>query len=183
MNIVEVFFDNLGPNEVAAWVKSFFNAEGYKLEEGTLMDGAYGKGSHIKRVTFGGLAHRSKFRIKITPEQHGVRLLVYPGMRGWGWGGLWGYWRLKKAFDHIAVKILVQPRSIEQAAIPREAAVTTPPVSVVKERKPTRLPFVAGILSIIAGVAGIVFPIVVSVLGLTRGGGGSIMYVGPKFWF
>jgi hypothetical protein len=161
MNIVEVSFDNLEPNQVAAWVKSFFNTEGYKLEEGTLMDGAYGKGSHIRRAILGGLAHRSKFRIKITPEQHGVRLLVYPGMRGWGWGGWWGHWRLQKAFDHIALKLLMQSRSIEQTAIPREAAVTAAPVPVVKERKPIRLPVVAGILSIIAGVVGIVFPIVV----------------------
>lgn len=97
-------FQNTDSSHLATAVGSFFAGEGYKLEKGTPEDGAYGKGSGARRIMFGGLAKRYKFRVKISPESEMVRLKISSGMSGVS-GGVMGYTALKKEFARITEKI------------------------------------------------------------------------------
>lgn len=161
---ISYLFDKTDCRSLATAVGSFFAAEGYKLEDGTPEDGAYGKGSGARRIIFGGLAQRYKFKVKILPESELVRLNINKGMSGVS-GGVMGYQALNKEFALIKAKLAAGkvPKGISssEAAIAAEV----PEVAITKPRVTTKRPISAGILSIIAGLIAIIIGVIVGGLG------------------
>ena len=139
---------------MASSLGSFFAAEGYKLEEGTPQDGVYGKGSGARRIIFGGLSQRYRFRVKISPESKLVRLNIGKGMSGVS-GGIIGYQALNKEFDLIKAKLAAGgvPGGISGSAA---VSAKLPGAAVIGQPVTTKRPVIAGILSIIAGVIGLI---------------------------
>ena len=69
-------------NAVASAVGEYFAGRGYSLEEGTPVNGTYGKGSAAMRALFGGFATRFKFKVAITPGQGVTELDFSKAMSG-----------------------------------------------------------------------------------------------------
>lgn len=84
-------------------VKTMFESEGYKLEEGTDSNGIYGKGSAGMRVILGGFVERHKFSIKITEEDAMQKLEFSTGMSGLS-GGALGKSKTEKEFLRLVPK-------------------------------------------------------------------------------
>jgi hypothetical protein len=152
---ISYLFEKTDCTSLAGSLGSFFTAEGYKLEEGTPQDGVYGKGSGARRIIFGGLAQRYRFRVKIYPESKLVRLDMGKGMSGVS-GGIVGYQALNDEFERIKAELAPGgvPGGISRpAAVPAEEL---PQAAIVGQPATTRRPVIAGILGIIAGVVGLI---------------------------
>lgn len=86
--------------ETANKLSRFFEAEGYKLESGTPVDGVYGIGSNVMRVLFGAFAKRYAFSVKILESGSVSTVVVDKAMSG-AMGGAIGYSKMKKEFARI----------------------------------------------------------------------------------
>ncbi len=86
---------------VTTALAAFFASEGYRLEEGTAANGAYGKGSPLKRLLLGSLAKRYKFSVNVTSADTTVEVAIGRGMSGTS-GGLMGRSQMKKELERIA---------------------------------------------------------------------------------
>ncbi len=64
-------FSGATPEGVADEFQRFFLAEGFALEEGTKLMGAYGTGSAKGRAFGGGFVSRRKFDVRIVPGDGG----------------------------------------------------------------------------------------------------------------
>jgi hypothetical protein len=142
---IAYLFEKTDCASLASSLGSFFAAEGYKLEEGTPQDGVYGKGSGARRIIFGGLAQRYRFRFRIYPESKLVCLDMAKGMSGVS-GGVMGYQALNSEFERIQAKLTagsgVVPGGISR---PVAAPVEEPaPAALVGQPVATRRPVVAG---------------------------------------
>jgi hypothetical protein len=102
--VASYLFQNTDSTGLANAVGSFFNAEGYKLEEGTPEEGIYGKGSGALRALFGGWAKRFKFKVKISPESGKVRLKISKAMSG-AVGGIMGHSEMNREFARLKKKV------------------------------------------------------------------------------
>jgi hypothetical protein len=72
------------PEAVADEFERFFLAEGFALEEGTKLMGAYGSGSAKGRALGGGFVTRRKFDVRIVAGDRGlVEAAVISAMSGW----------------------------------------------------------------------------------------------------
>ncbi len=98
-------FQGTDPASLAGAVGSFFNAEGYKLEEGTPEEGVYGKGSGVLRAIFGFWAKRFRYGVKIFPESGKVHLKIINVMSGVEEGGIAGYMEINREFTRLKKKI------------------------------------------------------------------------------
>ena len=82
-------FADCTDEEVANLMARFFEANGFRLEDGTSLNGAYGSGNSAARVMAGGLSSRKKYDIRITKLADGIRMTVNSAMSGWS-GSLLG---------------------------------------------------------------------------------------------
>jgi len=87
--------------EVSESVFNMFTQEGYKLEEGTKLDGVYGTGSAAGRVFGGGFVKRYKFSIKIFQSQDGGTLIHFDKAMSGMSGGLIGVGKMNAENDRI----------------------------------------------------------------------------------
>lgn len=87
--------------EVSEAVSNMFVGQGYKLEEGTKLDGIYGIGSAAGRFWGGGFVKRYKFSIKIfTTPDNGTLIHYEKAMSGFS-GGAIGVSKMNKEFDRV----------------------------------------------------------------------------------
>lgn len=93
-------FEDADANAVGAAVGAYFAQRGYSLEEGTPVNGTYGKGSAALRAVVGGFTTRFKFKFAITPDEGGTALDFGKGMSGM-MGGALGATKMKKEFETI----------------------------------------------------------------------------------
>ena len=101
--MLHFWYNGIDEKTLATAVESMFIKEGYKLEEGTINEGKYGRGSASMRLILGGFIERHKFSVKITKEDALTRLQFSPGMTGLS-GGLWGKSHMNNEFHRIAEK-------------------------------------------------------------------------------
>ena len=97
---MDYVFADADPNVLAREVDEFFAAQGYRLEEGVLGRGCYGKGSAVLRALLGVFAQRSKFYVQVVPEPRRVVLRVQKAMTGW-WGGVFAVQAMKRETDWL----------------------------------------------------------------------------------
>ena len=97
---VRYAFTGADANAVASAVGEYFARRGYSLEEGTPVNGTYGKGSAAGRALLGGFATRFKFAVVITPGQGVTQLDFNKGMSG-AMGGAIGAAKMTKEFAAI----------------------------------------------------------------------------------
>lgn len=97
-------YENTTIDSLAQQVHSFFQNEGYKLEEGNVQNGVYGTGSAFLRFLLGGFVKRNKFKIEIEENANRVRLSVRGAMSGFS-GGLLGRSKMKNELRKITDKI------------------------------------------------------------------------------
>lgn len=108
----------VGVDNLANYVAQVFQQQGYLLEEGTLVNGIYGKGDKAGRFLLGGLAKRYKFRVQLAQTQETVTVTLSKGMTGWS-GGWLGASAMKKEARYI-IQVL-------NHAFTHLAQVTAPP--------------------------------------------------------
>ncbi len=87
-------------DKLAGALAAYFTGRGYKLEEGTLAAGAYGRGNTALRFLLGAFAPRYKFNFKIWSANGQAALELSKGMCG-AMGGAWGYRQMKKETEKI----------------------------------------------------------------------------------
>ena len=93
-------FEGADANAVVAAVGEYFARRGYSLEEGTPVNGMYGKGSAAGRALLGGFSTRFKFKVAVYTGQ-GVTVLDFSkGMSG-AVGGAIGAAKMTKEFKTI----------------------------------------------------------------------------------
>jgi hypothetical protein len=85
---------------LAADVGTYFAQHGYKLEEGTPINGAYGRGSGALRFLFGAFVTRYKFRVAISSAGGTTTLDIGKAMSG-AMGGAWGHRKMTKEYEKI----------------------------------------------------------------------------------
>jgi hypothetical protein len=85
---------------LAAAVGAYFAQRGYKLEEGTPIAGAYGRGSTVLRFLLGALATRYKFRVAIS-SAGGLTALDFGKAMSGAMGGAWGHRKMTKEYEKI----------------------------------------------------------------------------------
>jgi hypothetical protein len=88
-------------------VNAFFAQRGYRLGEGSYINGMYETGSAGLRVLVGGFVDRFKFQVTIMPHEGMSALRLQKAMSGAG-GGVLGYGKMQKEFAQIveALKLL-----------------------------------------------------------------------------
>ncbi len=91
-------------NTLAQHVRDFFKAEGYELENGSILKGGYTKGSLGKRVLAGPFANLFKFNVEIEDKDGVANLLLSKGMSGFS-GGLIGVSKMNKETERIRTKL------------------------------------------------------------------------------
>lgn len=97
---VRYTFKGADANAVVAAVGEYFARRGYSLEEGTPVNGTYGKGSAAGRALLGGFTTRFKFKAAVYSGQ-GVAVLDFSkGMSGAA-GGAMGAAKMTKEFKTI----------------------------------------------------------------------------------
>jgi len=97
---VRYTFRGADANAVGFAVDEYFTRRGYKLEEGSPLNGTYGKGSAAGRAIAGGFATRFKFKVAITPNSGETVLDFAKGMSGM-MGGALGASKMTKEFKTI----------------------------------------------------------------------------------
>ena len=97
---VRYTFRGADPNAVAAAVGEYFARRGYALEEGSPVNGTYGKGSAAGRALLGGLATRFKFKVAVYTGEGAALLDFGKGMSGAA-GGLLGASKMTSEFAAI----------------------------------------------------------------------------------
>ena len=93
-------FEGADPNSVVAAVGEYFARRGYSLEEGTPVDGMYGKGNAVGRALLGGFVTRFKFKVAVYSGEGAVLLDFSKGMSGAA-GGALGATKMTKEFGTI----------------------------------------------------------------------------------
>ena len=88
------------PNAVAVAVGEYFARRGYALEEGSPVNGTYGKGSAAGRALLGGLATRFKFKVAVYAGE-GAALLDFSKAMSGMVGGALGVSKMTKEFAAI----------------------------------------------------------------------------------
>ncbi len=97
-------FPNTKQDAVAHTIASFFEREGYHLEEGNSMSGIYGVGSAGKRLLAGAFSKRYRFKF-IIHEKEGLTLFeIYKAMSGFS-GGVLGIRALDKEWERILAEV------------------------------------------------------------------------------
>jgi hypothetical protein len=97
-------FKGADANAVAAAVGDYFARRGYSLEEGTPVNGSYGKGSAAMRALFGGFVTRFKFKVAVTPGQGVTELDLSKAMSG-AMGGAIGASKMTKEYAAIQAEL------------------------------------------------------------------------------
>ena len=88
------------PNAVVAAVSAYFARRVYVLEEGTPVNGIYGKGSAASRALLGGFATRFKFQVAVYSGE-GAALLDFSKAMSGAAGGLLGASKMTSEFAAI----------------------------------------------------------------------------------
>ncbi len=99
--MIEIKTSFSSAEELAQKVSVLFQGRGYKLEEGTVMDGVYASGSAAARILVGGLANRNKFSIKIEQGQGGNCTVMLDKAMSGAMGGIIGVSKMNKEFDAV----------------------------------------------------------------------------------
>lgn len=87
-------FGSISIEDLAPTIKNLFEYEGYSLEEGTSVDGIYGRGHASLRLLVGYFAFRYKFKVELYLDAGKTFLKIYKAMTGLiegiidGWQGL-----------------------------------------------------------------------------------------------
>jgi hypothetical protein len=97
---VRYTFEGADANAVVAAVGEYFTRRGYSLEEGTPVDGMYGKGSAVGRALFGAFVARFKVKVAVYSGEGVAVLDVSKGMSGAA-GGAIGAAKMSKEFTTI----------------------------------------------------------------------------------
>lgn len=101
----EIQFAGCAPEDVAVLAQRFLDAEGLKLESGTIWQGEWGSGSTIGRALAGGFVKRRKFNVSIAPPvDGGVQLRMMSAMSGVS-GSLFGILRERKQRRQFVSKL------------------------------------------------------------------------------
>lgn len=99
--MVEIITSCQSPGELADKVSARFQARGYRLEEGTNMDGVYANGSAAARVLVGGFAKRNKFSVKIMQQQDGKCTVILDKAMSGAMGGMIGVSKMNKEYNEV----------------------------------------------------------------------------------
>ena len=91
---------HLDINAAAVAIESFFQSEGYRLEDGDSQNGVYGIGNNFLRILFGAFVKRFKFKVRISAAGSGSAVTVEKGMSG-AMGGVIGYAKMKKELERV----------------------------------------------------------------------------------
>jgi hypothetical protein len=94
-------FNGSTADQVATYVNSFFETEGYKLESGTILNGKYGTGSHTLRLIAGVFIKRYKFNVNIYSDGNNTHLELSKAMSGIS-GGIFAVRALDKELKRIS---------------------------------------------------------------------------------
>ncbi len=97
---VRYTFQGADPNAVVAAVGEYFTRRGYSLEEGTPVDGIYGKGNAVGRALLGGFITRFKVKVAVYSVEGAALLDVSKGMSGAA-GGAIGATKMSKELTAI----------------------------------------------------------------------------------
>jgi hypothetical protein len=98
--VVRYTFGGADANAVVAAVGEYFARRGYSLEEGTPVNGTYGKGNAAGRALLGGFATRFKFKVAVYSGEGAGVLDFSKGMSG-AVGGAMGAAKMTKEFTTI----------------------------------------------------------------------------------
>ena len=99
--MVEVHKPGRPWQEVSEAVFNMFASQGYKLEEGTKLDGIYGIGSAAGRFWGGGFVNRNKFSVKIFTTEDGGTLIHFDKAMSGMSGGVIGLAKINKEYDRV----------------------------------------------------------------------------------
>jgi len=87
-------FDSVPVEDLAIIIKNLFEEGGYRLEEGTPLNGIYGRGHASLRLLVGYFAFRYRFKVEIYSEDEITFIKIYKALTGikegiiCGWQGL-----------------------------------------------------------------------------------------------
>ena len=97
---VRYTFEGADANAVVAAVGEYFARRGYSLEEGTPVNGMYGKGSATGRALLGAFVTRFKFKVAVYSGE-GVAVLDFSKAMSGAAGGAIGAAKMTKEFTTI----------------------------------------------------------------------------------
>lgn len=97
-------FSNLTIDELATKVQTFLLNKGYKLEEGTTLEGKYGKGNRILRILFGAFVKRFAWQVTVEPEGKMSKLTFFKGTKGYA-GGAIGVSQVNNEYKSITASL------------------------------------------------------------------------------
>ena len=93
-------FENKSSGDIGESINRLFIKKGYKLENGTKVDGTYGKGSKIARALLGAFIKRFAFSVKVKNEGETTKLIFSKDGKGY-MGGAIGVAQVKKEYNSI----------------------------------------------------------------------------------
>lgn len=93
-------FDNATKEELAAKVEKFLLGQGYKLEEGDVFNGKYGKGNKTLRILFGAFVKRFTWAVKVASNSELTQLVLSKNEKGY-WGGAIGVHQVNKEYERL----------------------------------------------------------------------------------
>jgi hypothetical protein len=79
----DISFVDASVERVADLLQTFFNSNGFTLEEGTATSGTYGSGSSGGRFVGGGFVKRRKYNFSISQLDSRVQASLASAMSGW----------------------------------------------------------------------------------------------------
>ncbi|MFT5818984.1 MAG: hypothetical protein ACI8ZM_000206 [Crocinitomix sp.] len=93
-------FSKLTKDELAIKVETFLKKKGYKIEEGTMFDAKYGKGSRVGRILLGAFIKRFAWKVTVESDGNFSKLTFYKEASGMV-GGVIGVSQVNKEFNAI----------------------------------------------------------------------------------
>jgi hypothetical protein len=97
-------FRNHSPQQIADKINAYLSKRGYKLEEGTIFSGKYGKGNKVLRILFGAFVKRFLWEVKVG-EAHGITRLVFLKDSKGYIGGIIGVNQVKNEYNDLTLAI------------------------------------------------------------------------------
>lgn len=93
-------FVRISAQEASNVIAGFFTQLGFRIENGSPMQGTYGKGSAVARVAVGGFVTREKYSVVVQPYGNVIRVQITSSMSGFS-GGFIGLSRERNARHNV----------------------------------------------------------------------------------
>jgi hypothetical protein len=117
----------------------FFEANGFRLEDGAAVNGTYGSGSAAGRALAGGFTKRKKYEVRITGIDDRVQVRVESAMSGWS-GSLVGVARERNQRKEFVSRLQTHLTAMGSGSSPEAAARRLPPPQRTAPPQPTLSP-------------------------------------------